>query len=342
MEDYFVAVPSISWKATDHMTINAGAVINIADQVEPKETIQYALGVTFTGKMSFIIDTDGDGVKDNKDMEIKTPAGYPIDTRGVSLDTDKDGVPDGRDLQLLTPRGAKVDKNGVAKDTDGDGVYDGIDKEPNTPRYCEVDAYGVALDDDIDGVPNCLDKQLDTPEGCPVDKDGIALDDDADGVPNCKDLEADTPKGSKVDQHGRAIKQKELKKEEKSLIEQGVIRLNNVLFATGSAKIQTDSYPVLKEVAGILEKYPTLKIQIEGHTDNTGKREKNLKLSQDRAQSVLEFLLTMNPNLKRTQFVVLGFGPDKPISTNKTLEGRQMNRRVEFVVLNKEELKKIK
>jgi outer membrane protein OmpA-like peptidoglycan-associated protein len=196
--------------------------------------------------------------------------------------------------------------------------------------------YGVALDSDEDGVPDCRDKEPDTPAGCPVDEHGVALDDDKDGVPNFRDLEPSTPSGAVVDRSGR-----EIKKEEKDLIDEGIIRVHKVHFATGSSAITPESYDVLKQIAELLEKYPTLKIQVEGHTDNTGKRESNLKLSNDRAQAVLNFILETNPKLDQGRFSAVGFGPDRPISANETLNGKQMNRRVEFVVLNKEELKKI-
>ena len=335
MKDFFVVVPSVSYQISNGITLHAGAIVNIADQEDPKETVQGVVGISYHGSVKAFVDTDGDGVKNARDREPNTPKNYPVDASGVSLDSDGDGVPDGRDREPRTPNGVKVDLWGVGKDNDGDGVYDGLDKEPNTPKGCVVDANGVALDEDKDGVPNCLDKEPNTPEGCPVDTQGVALDSDGDGIPNCKDLEADTPKGSTVDIYGRAVQA-----EERALIKEGMLRLDKVYFGSGKATLLPRSYDALKVIAEILVKYPTLRIQIEGHTDSQGPRDKNLELSRARAQAVLDFLLSLEPMLKRAQFTVVGFGPDKPISTNMTAYGRQLNRRVEFVVLNKEELRK--
>ena len=345
MEDFFVVVPSIAYTFNDHVSINIGAVINVADQKDPKETAQLVMGINFSGAMGFLIDSDGDGVKNNRDMEQNTPKCYPVDKRGISLDTDNDGVPDGIDREPDTIIGAVVDKWGKALDSDGDGVPDGFDREPNTPKCCSVDAFGIAIDSDEDDVPDCLDKQPDTPRGAKVDRDGVALDSDGDGVPDYKDLETDTPKGASVDSNGRALKQEikkpEIRQEEKSFLQDGVIRLNKVHFESGKSKLTSDSYDALKTVAIILAKYPTLKIQIEGHTDNAGKREANIRLSLARAQAVLDYLLITNPGLSESRFTVQGYGPDRPVASNDDAIGKQLNRRVEFVVLNKEELQKI-
>jgi OOP family OmpA-OmpF porin len=224
----------------------------------------------------------------------------------------------------------------VALDDDGDGVPNSLDKEPNTPQGVAVDKNGVALDNDGDGVPNFRDKEPNTPRGYPVDKNGVALDDDGDGVPNGKDLEPDTPKGSVVDQFGRALKE-----QERVLVQEGFIRLSKVYFEAGKSALTVESYDALNAVTELLLKYPMLKIEIQGHTDNTGSREKNIQLSKERAQAVLDYILLHELSLKRDNFTVVGYGPDKPIASNDTPEGKRLNRRVEFVVLNKEELLKL-
>ena len=204
-EDFFVVVPSISYKVNDSFNIRAGIAINIADQKGPEEPFQFAIGITYNNALKFIVDSDKDGIKDSRDKELFTPKGYPVDSYGVSRDSDGDGVPDGHDNQPNTPKGAIVSELGVAIDSDGDGVYDGIDIEPDTPKGCEVDAYGIALDDDNDGVPNSFDKELNTPNRFEVDEKGVALDDDGDGVPNSIDKETNTPKGHPINENGVAI-----------------------------------------------------------------------------------------------------------------------------------------
>ena len=169
----------------------------------------------------------------------------------------------------------------------------------------------------------------------PVDRWGVSLDSDGDGVPDGKDLEPNTPRGLEVDEYGRAVQ-----KEERAFLDEGIITVYKVTFATGSSRITSDSYGTLNTLADILAKYPTLNVRIEGHTDNTGSRALNMRLSRSRAQAVLDYMLRVRPDLNRARFNVVGFGPDKPVSSNGTAMGRQQNRRVEFVVTNKEELKK--
>ena len=90
----------------------------------------------------------------------------------VVLDTDGDGVPNDLDKCLDTPAGVKVDLDGCPLDTDGDGVPDYLDKCPGTPKGVKVDYNGCPLDTDGDGVPDYLDKCPDTPKGVKVDKNG--------------------------------------------------------------------------------------------------------------------------------------------------------------------------
>ena len=79
-------------------------------------------------------------------------------------------------------------------------------------------------------------------------------------------------------------------------------------------------------------------IQIGGHTDTTGAKETNFRISRDRAISVREYILKRFPEITKERLIAVGFGSDKPIASNATYEGRKMNRRVEFIVINQEEL----
>ncbi len=263
------------------------------------------------------LDSDKDGVPDGADREPNTPRGAKVDARGVGMDSDGDGVYDGIDREAATPKGCPVDRFGVALDDDGDGVPNCLDREPNTAQGCPVDKNGVALDDDGDGVPNCRDKERDTPRGYPVNKEGVALDDDGDGVPNGKDLEPATPKGSVVDQFGRALKE-----QERVLVQEGFIRLNKVYFEIGKSALTVESYDALNAVAELLIKYPMLKIEIQGHTDLSGTREKNIKLSQSRAQAVLDYILKKETTLKRDNFTVVGYGPTSPSRRTRPSKGK--------------------
>jgi outer membrane protein OmpA-like peptidoglycan-associated protein len=99
-------------------------------------------------------------------------------------------------------------------------------------------------------------------------------------------------------------------------------------FATNKTKVLPKSEPLLEEIAQALKENPTIHISIDGHTDSTGNYKKNVKLSQGRAQSVMEELIKRGISKDRMTFA--GWGPDKPIDTNATPEGRANNRRVEL------------
>jgi len=119
-----------------------------------------------------------------------------------------------------------------------------------------------------------------------------------------------------------------------------VIRSSDILFETNKANIKPESYPVLQEIGNILVQWPQLRIEIGGHADSSGPADKNLTLSQARAQAVLDYLKTNFPKISAGQYTVKGYGETIPVESNATVEGRKANRRVEFTVLNKEELSK--
>jgi outer membrane protein OmpA-like peptidoglycan-associated protein len=96
---------------------------------------------------------------------------------------------------------------------------------------------------------------------------------------------------------------------------------------------------VLEEVAKILQQYPTLKIQIGGHTDDRGSAELNDTLSTSRAASVLDHMKQNFPQISWSQFTSRGYGSSQPIAPNRTELGRAKNRRVEFKVLNTDALR---
>ncbi len=103
---------------------------------------------------------------------------------------------------------------------------------------------------------------------------------------------------------------------------------NRAQRATNKTKVLAKSEPLLNEIADVLKENPTIKISIEGHTDSTGRYKSNVKLSQGRAKSVMQELIKRGIAKDRLQYA--GYGPDKPIDTNDTPEGRANNRRVEL------------
>lgn len=105
-----------------------------------------------------------------------------------------------------------------------------------------------------------------------------------------------------------------------------------IRFSPGSATLMSESETVLEEVVTAMQENPGIqRVEIQGHTDSKGRARKNRRLSRKRANAVLEFLVDKGINEDR--LTARGFGPDKPIADNDTSDGREENRRVEFVIL---------
>lgn len=121
------------------------------------------------------MDSDGDGVTDDKDRCPNTPKGAKVNAEGCELDADGDGVVDSKDRCPNTPAGAKVNADGCELDSDGDGVVDSQDRCPNTPAGTKVNAQGCPLDSDGDGVLDADDKCPDTVKGAKVDAQGCVV-----------------------------------------------------------------------------------------------------------------------------------------------------------------------
>jgi OmpA-OmpF porin, OOP family len=282
-------------------------------------------------------DTDGDGVPDRRDTCPDTPRGAKVDANGCPLDSDGDKVFDGLDQCEGTTKGCTVDAKGCPGDADGDGVCDGMDTCPDTPKGATVDAKGCPSDADGDGVFDGLDKCANTPKGATIDATGCPKDSDGDGVFDGLDKCPDTSPGLKVDATGCPI---EVIERETELLDTGMIRLQNVNFETAKADLLPESGPVLDVVGQVLTRWPELKIEIGGHTDFRGSDAYNQKLSDARAHSVLTYLQQHFPALKAEQFTAKGYGEGRPIAPNDTPLNMAKNRRVEFVVLNKDVLKR--
>ncbi len=112
-----------------------------------------------------------------------------------------------------------------------------------------------------------------------------------------------------------------------------VIRLNNIFFDSGMFKLRNESFGDLNRLVKVLNDNPTLKIVVSGHTDNVGAKVQNLSLSQNRAKSVQDYLVSKGIAANRLSSE--GFGDTKPTETNATDIGKQRNRRVEFTIQSK-------
>ena len=233
-------------------------------------------------------------------------------------DKDNDGIPDDKDGCPALPGTALT--NGCP-DKDGDGIADHVDK---CPDVAGVTAYkGCPIPDtDKDGV-NDEDDKCPTEagpasnNGCPVPKP--EPDTDGDGVTDKND-KCPTEPGTRENDGCPVIK--------KEVIEKVNYAARNILFTKGSDKLATSSHAALDEVVAILKDHPTLRLSIDGYTDNSGQAATNLQLSQKRANAVKQYLA--GKGIATDRLSATGYGHTKPIADNSTEEGRIRNRRVEL------------
>ena len=229
-----------------------------------------------------------------------------------SKDTDKDGIPDNKDACPEVP-GLK-EFNGCP-DTDGDGI---ADKDDACPEVAGPKEFNGCPDTDGDGIADKDDKCPDV--AGPAENGGCPWPDtDGDGVLDKDDLcpEVAGPASNKGCPEPDEKEQKQLNQYAKT-----------ILFDTGKATIKFESAEVLNQILNVLKKYPNSRFRIEGHTDSTGKKAKNMILSQNRADAVKVYLIQGGIDAGRLESQ--GFGPEKPIASNKNKKGRELNRRVEI------------
>lgn len=110
-----------------------------------------------------------------------------------------------------------------------------------------------------------------------------------------------------------------------------ILRVYGIAFAVGSSEIQPGQSSLVAKVAEVLHVFPGAALRVEGHTDNTGSRQANLRLSRRRAEAVAR-LLEENAGLGAGSIATEGYGPDRPLALNDTPEGRRMNRRIDVII----------
>jgi outer membrane protein OmpA-like peptidoglycan-associated protein len=243
-----------------------------------------------------------------------------------SKDRDQDGVEDKLD-KCPDTWGSEAQDGCPEPDTDGDGIIDRDDNCPEEPGPASNRGCPIEPDTDNDGLPDKLDRCPKVPgpketEGCP--------DRDADGVYDHIDKCPDEP--GKPEHDGCPSKA-----HVKVKVGSKAIQLREKIhFEFGKAIIKKKSYAILDQVAATLVQYSEIKkLQVEGHTDSKGPSKYNQRLSQRRAQAVVDYLV--NKGTDKNRLAAKGFGEDNPIASNKTNKGRGTNRRVEMIILEREE-----
>jgi outer membrane protein OmpA-like peptidoglycan-associated protein len=260
-------------------------------------------------------DTDGDTITDDRDQ-------CPLDAGTLAngcpdRDSDADGIMDTADQCVaeigIAPTGCPV------PDADHDGVSDADDQCVSDKGLAPTGCPDGDMDGFLDRVDKCPAVPGVAPEGCLADAD-------ADGFVGADDRcpEQSETKNGFEDTDGCPD---ELPAAVKDFM--GVIA--GIEFDNAQSSIRRSSEPVLSKALAVLTEYPSLRIEIIGHTDSRGVREKNLGLSQERAEAVKAHLVANGIAPSRIQ--TRGEGPDVPITTNDTPAGRQKNRRIEFRVI---------
>ena len=292
---------------TDNIGLNLQTAYHPTMKSESKENyFQHALGITIKfGKQ----DRDNDGVAD-KDDKCPDVAGKP-ELNGCP-DADGDGITDAEDA---CPDVFGLKEFNGCPDTDGDGI---ADKDDECPEVAGKAALKGCPDADNDGIADKDDKcpQQAGPKennGCPwpdTDRDGV-LD---------KDDECPEEAGPASNKGCPEVTQ-EVQTQLNSFAK-------TILFDVGKSTIRPESATVLNNIVNVLNKYKNSKFSVEGYTDTSGNKDKNQRLSEDRAYSVKAYLVDKGINPARLS--AKGFGPEKPIASNKTKKGRELNRRVEI------------
>ncbi len=177
-------------------------------------------------------------------------------------------------------------------------------------------------DSDRDGVPNSKDQCPNSASGVAVNAKGcvVVMDADQDGVSDANDQCPRTDKGAKVDAKGCYV-----------VLKEAVSISLNVQFKTNSSDVLASSYAEIKELADFLALYPNTSVAIEGHTDSSGAAAYNKQLSQKRAEAVAAILVDTH-SVKNSRLTPVGYGEERPVASNDTVDGRAANRRVTAVV----------
>jgi OOP family OmpA-OmpF porin len=332
----------VRYRIVDDLEIAAGAGPGLTSGIGTPD-FRGLLSLAYTPEQKD--DRDHDGIADNVDACPDVPGVPDADPakNGCPLPPDRDGdgildaddaCPDVKGVPDADPK-----KNGcpLPADRDGDGILDADDACPDVKGIKTEDpkTNGCPLptDRDEDGILDADDacpdvKGVADPDpkknGCPLpkDTDGDGIMDPDDACPNEKGQPDPDPKQNGCPKSVRVS-------------ESEIVILEQVQFDTGKATIKGVSDKLLDEVAGVLKEHPEIiKIEVQGHTDNHGGKNDNMVLSQARADAVRKAMIKRGTAAGR--LTAKGYGQDVPVADNSTDEGRQKNRRVQFVISEKQ------
>jgi len=290
-------------------------------------------------------DRDGDGIKDDVDKCPDDPEDFDDfeDEDGCPEDdNDKDGIPDKDDKCPNEPetKNGFQDEDGcpdsIESDRDGDGIPDNVDKCPDDPE--DKDGF-----EDEDGCPdpdNDKDGILDVDDLCPNDPEDFDGFEDKDGCPdpdNDKDriLDKDDKCPNEPETYNGFEDEDGCPDKGRVIVRRGKLEiLDKIYFETDKAIIKPISYPILDAIAATLKGNPEiLLIEIQGHADERGDDDYNLRLTEARSQAVRTYMTDKGVEPGRLQ--AHGYGETKPVCSAHNEDCWSQNRRVEFVILKR-------
>ncbi|MEO8412415.1 MAG: OmpA family protein [Ginsengibacter sp.] len=295
--------------------VGLGLQINFADEAYLLINSQYRIPVTENASYHFYHSIGISGNISRKKIVAPKVVEIPAP---VVTDRDGDGIVDSLDA---CPDEAGLSALHGCPDRDGDGVADKDDKCPDVAGLAKYQGCPIP-DTDKDGINDEEDKCPNTPgvaryQGCPVpDTDNDGVNDEEDKCPH---------EAGPASNFGCPVI-------DVVIVEKVNKAAQNIFFATGSYKLLAKSYKSLGDVAQILKDNPSYKIDVDGYTDITGNVDKNQTLSENRANSVKQYLIGNGVDESRINST--GHGVNDPIADNKTAEGRAKNRRVEMKLRN--------
>lgn len=236
----------------------------------------------------------------------------------------------------------------AVRDADGDGVPDSVDQCPNTPKGTPVNSVGCPIPTVDSAAIKAAKERADSiaaAERARADSIAAAAKARADSIAAAERARADSIAAAERaraqavrDSAARAagFTQAQLQALRDSLAKltaaNAEVTLPGVNFATGSARLTPNSRFILDEVVAALNDHADIKVEVQGHTDITGSRRTNMRLSQARAETVMNYLA--GKGIAADRMTAKGYGPDHPVASNRTARGRALNRRVELVRTN--------
>lgn len=322
LPDNFVFVPYLTagvggsaWKGRYEAftPLGGGIQIRIGQDNFLFSNFQYRIPVTQGANYHFFYGLGfAESIGKSREPEVKEAPVAPVAAPEPPADRDKDGIIDSEDKCPDVPGIAKYAGCPIP-DTDGDGINDEQDKCPTVKgvaKYngCPIpDTDGDGINDEEDKCPSVAG--LARYQGCPIpDTDGDGVNDENDkcpavaGLPELKGCPRPDFKGE------------------------------NVLFGSGNALLVATGKQELDKLIPYLNEFSNVRVNIEGHTDNTGNAAANQKLSENRAASVKKYLV--EKGISADRMTTSGFGATKPIAPNNTAAGRKLNRRVVFTIID--------